>query len=182
LAGDAGCVLVVEDAHWADPDSIALLEYLGTAVRDTRVLVAVSARDDGPGSDLVGRLAGTGGTTVLPLTTLGEAEAEELAASLAGSALSPEHAAYVVARADGVPLLVEELAVTLAASGPVAMEDDVTGMVPSRFATEVRRRLDSLSGQAQDAIRAAAVLGTEPDWSLVPAMTGLDPEQVWAAL
>ncbi|HEX4686803.1 MAG TPA: AAA family ATPase [Nocardioides sp.] len=182
VGGESGCLLVIEDAHWADPDSVALLEYLGSAVRDTRVLVAVSSRDDGPGSEVVRRLAATPGTGVLPLTALDVAEAEELAESRAGSTLTAEQAAYVVSRADGVPLLVEELAMTLATSGGADAEDDARGALPSRFATEVRRRLDALSSDARQAVRAAAVLGGEPDWSLLPTVTGLEPDRVWAAL
>lgn len=178
-ADGSGCLLVVEDAHWADPDSVALLEYLGTAVRDAPVLVAVSTRDDGAGAEVVRRLGRASGAWILPLAPLDPADARELAASGVGSALSPELAAYVVSRADGVPLLVEELAATLAASGAVPSDTDP---LPSSFAAEVRRRLDSLPTEAGTAVRAAAVLGGEPDWSLLPAVTGLDPDAVWTAL
>jgi predicted ATPase len=84
LAGEVGCLLVIDDAHWADPDSLALLQYVVSAVRDTRVLVAVSARDDLEGTAAVRRLAGAPGATVLPLAPLTPTEVEELAQSRAG--------------------------------------------------------------------------------------------------
>ena len=51
------CLLVLEDLHWADADTLALLEYLADRLRDRPVLVAASARDDEPGSAAVDRLA-----------------------------------------------------------------------------------------------------------------------------
>jgi DNA-binding CsgD family transcriptional regulator/tetratricopeptide (TPR) repeat protein len=182
IGDDAGCVLVVEDAHWADPDSLSLLEYLGAAVRDAPTLVVVSARDDGAGADVVRRLGATRDATVLPLASLTTLEVAELAAARAGSALPAEVTAYVVARADGLPLLVEELTESLTASGGVPVELEGRGQVPSRFVAEVARRLASLSPGARDALRAGAVLGSDPDWSLLPAVTGQDPDRLWSGL
>jgi hypothetical protein len=33
LAGDRGCLLLLEDRHWADPETLAVLDYLVPAVR-----------------------------------------------------------------------------------------------------------------------------------------------------
>ena len=51
------CLLVLEDLHWADADTLALLEYLADRLPDRPVLVAASARDDEPGSAAVDRLS-----------------------------------------------------------------------------------------------------------------------------
>ncbi len=178
----AGCLLVLEDAHWADPDSVALLRYLGPAVHDSRVLVAVSVRDDGPGAGLAGLLGAGPGVTVLRLAALAPAEVEELAAAQAGGSLAAELAAYVVARADGVPLLVEELTRSVSASAGLPTDVDATAPVPASVAADVHRRLDSLSPVGRAVLRAAAVLGGEPDWSLLPAVTGDHADEVWAGL
>ena len=44
LGGEDGCVLVLEDLHWADRDTLGVLDYLAAAVTGSRVLVAVSSR------------------------------------------------------------------------------------------------------------------------------------------
>jgi DNA-binding CsgD family transcriptional regulator len=175
-----GHLLVVEDAHWADPDSVALLEYLGPAVREANVLVVVSARDEGSGADVVRRLAAVPGASVLPLAPLTADEVRRLIAWRAGSALPAALAAWVVDRADGLPLLVEELTEGLADSGSLPAED--AGPLASRFAAEVLRRVGTLSPAARDTLRAASVLGTEPTWSRLPALTGRDDAEVWAGL
>ena len=44
--GPAGCLLALEDLHWADPDTIALVVYLADATRSASVLIVATARDD----------------------------------------------------------------------------------------------------------------------------------------
>ena len=52
--GPDGLVVVLEDLHWADPDTVALLEYLADNAADQPVLFAVSLRTEpsSPASDL----------------------------------------------------------------------------------------------------------------------------------
>jgi predicted ATPase len=43
----ANAVLVIfEDAHWADPDSLALLEFLAGVVSGQRLMLLITARED----------------------------------------------------------------------------------------------------------------------------------------
>ena len=45
LAPQAGCVLVLEDLHWADRETLALLEYLADNLAAERVLCLATLRD-----------------------------------------------------------------------------------------------------------------------------------------
>jgi DNA-binding CsgD family transcriptional regulator len=47
---DGPLLLVVEDAHWADDATLDLLKFIGRRIERTRVLLAVSFRDDEVGS------------------------------------------------------------------------------------------------------------------------------------
>ena len=40
-----GCVVVLEDVHWADPETLAVLEYVCDHVADAAVLLAITLRD-----------------------------------------------------------------------------------------------------------------------------------------
>ena len=51
-------MLALEDLHWADDDTLALVEYLADAAAAAGVLLLVSARDDEPRGAALGRLAG----------------------------------------------------------------------------------------------------------------------------
>ena len=44
--GGSGTLLLLEDLHWADPDTVALLDYLGGALSTSPIVVAATVRDD----------------------------------------------------------------------------------------------------------------------------------------
>jgi DNA-binding CsgD family transcriptional regulator len=168
---------VLEDLHWADADTLVLLEYLADRLRDGPVLVAASARDDEPGSAAVDRLAGSPGVHTVALSRLGTAELAALAGTRAAGRLGADELAALVARADGLPLLAEELvdeAVRAAAAS-------TSTPVPRTVSALVRRRLALLDPGARSCLRAAAVVGTDPDWELLPAVVGQPEEVVLAA-
>ena len=87
--------------------------------------------------------------------------------------MSPALAAYVVERSEGLPLLAEELAE--GGTGPDAG-------VPPTFAGEVTRRVTSLAPATRGVLQAAAVLGGDAEWSLLPELAGLPEDLVWEAL
>ncbi|WP_318014261.1 ATP-binding protein [Geodermatophilus sp. YIM 151500] len=171
------CLLVLEDLHWADADTLALLEYLAGRLRDRPVLVAASARDDEPGSAAVDRLATGPGVRTLTLSRLGPAELTTLAGVRAAGRLGEDQLAALVARADGLPLLVEELVDEVVRTAPAATSTPV----PRTMTALVRRRFAVLDPVAQTCLRAAAVAGTDPDWALLPPVVGQPEDVVLAA-
>src|SRR4029453_1685835 len=46
VAARAGLVVVLDDVHWADGPSLRLLEFVASGLRDTRVLVVATYRDN----------------------------------------------------------------------------------------------------------------------------------------
>jgi DNA-binding CsgD family transcriptional regulator len=169
--GDApGCLLRLEDLHWADGDTLALVEHLAAAAARSPVLLAVSARDDAP-AHVARRLAATPGMITLHLARLGERDVAALAAACRGGRPVPDDEVHrLAARSDGLPFAVEEL---LAAPGAA---------VPPTLAALVADRLDGLGGEARAVLHAAAVLGPELDWRLLAPTTGLAEPVVLRAL
>ena len=102
VAADRGCLLALEDLHWADADTVALVEYLVDAAAAAGLLMLASARDDEPRGAALGRLAAP---TVLRPQRLSAAETATLVAAHAAH-LPAERVDLVVAAADGLPLLV----------------------------------------------------------------------------
>jgi len=164
LGAERGCLLALEDLHWADADTVALVEYLADAAASTGLLLVVSARDDGPRGAALGRLAGA---VVLRPQRLTAAETAALAAAHAAD-LPADRLELVVAAADGLPLLVEEL-----------VRQGCPG-VPPTFAALVEQRLADLDDDAAVVLRAAAVLGVDPPWTLLPQVADR-PEPVVSA-
>ena len=171
------CLLVLEDLHWADADTLALLEYLAERLHDRPVLVAASARDDEPGAAAVDRLATSPGVRTVALARLTSAELADLARQRATGRLPEDQLAGLVARADGLPLLAEEL-VDEAVRTTTA---STSTSVPRTMTALVRRRLALLDPVARGCLRAVAVAGTDPDWELLPTVVGQPEDVVLAA-
>jgi DNA-binding CsgD family transcriptional regulator len=165
----AGLVVILEDLHWADPDTVALVEYLADNLSGTSLLLVLTFRDspDTTVLDVARRKRGRPGVTYLGLERLGQ---EQSAAMV--RACRPDAADEVVQRigetADGIPLLVEDL---LASPG-----------LPTDFAATVKTRVWALPPEQREVIQAAAVLGRQFDWDLLPAVVGQTTEAVSDAL
>ena len=48
LAADHGLLVVLEDLHWSDPDTLTVLEYLADNITTCPVLIVITARDASP--------------------------------------------------------------------------------------------------------------------------------------
>jgi DNA-binding CsgD family transcriptional regulator len=164
------CLLVLEDLQWADADTHAVVLHLATAVRGLPVLVVVSARNDEPGTDPTAGLELTPGVVTLAVGRLPDDAAAELATLVHGR-LDEATLRQLTGRAEGLPLLVEELSPQTAA-----------GPVPPTFAGLIESRLGALSEPHRRVVSAAAVLGVSPDWSLLGLVTGVAEDDVLAAL
>jgi len=190
LAPPAGCVLVLEDLHWADRETLGLLEYLADNLGSERVLCVATLREEGDAAALARALAARGSAAVLPLGRLDPAAMADMARACLDAADLPDAVHAVVAeRAEGIPFLVEEVLAGLVGEGALTERDgrwraaDLAAPgVPATFADAVRQRLDSVNADSRHVISAAAVLGRRFDWTLLGPVTGLDGPVVVAAL
>lgn len=170
LGGAPGCVLRLEDLHWADDDTLALVEHLAGGAADSPVLLACSARDDAP-ARAARRLAAAPGTITLHLARLGGRDVAALAAACRGGRpVGDAEVERLLDRSDGLPFAVEEL---LAAPGSA---------VPPTLAALVADRLAALPEPARAILHTAAVLGPELDWRLLAPATPAAEQDVLAAL
>ena len=154
-----GLVIVLEDLHWADPDTVALMEYLGEHLDGESLLCMLTLRTSPPSAalDVARRLRGRPGVLHLGLDRLSDADmARMVHACIPGADATLLR--RVQASAEGVPLLVEDL---LASPG-----------LPESFTETVRERLAGFSAPQRSVIDAAAILGRHFDWELLPAVSG----------
>ena len=169
LSSGRGGLLVLEDLHWADPDTLAVVEQLTDAVDRVPVLcvVTVRAEEASAGRDLVRAVDRRRSALVLELGRLNDSQAAAMVHECSGGAGGVD-AERVIAAAEGVPFLIEEL---LASPG-----------VPETFADTVQQRLAVLDGDARAVLESAATLGRHFDWRLLSAATGLDDDVVARSL
>ncbi|GEC17878.1 hypothetical protein PHY01_01610 [Pseudonocardia hydrocarbonoxydans] len=186
LAGTGPRVVLLDDLHWSDADTLAVLEYLAGTRPPVRLIGA--ARVDAP-ADGLAALRRHPAVTEVPLAPLTADEVAALAGQVGGGVPDPDAAALLTATADGLPLLVEELTTGLVRSGGLRREAGRLGVagtpaprVPDPFARLVEARLTALAPAHRDLVVAAAVLGPELDWALLVPATGAPERDVAAAL
>ena len=161
LAARRGPLLIkLEDLQWADPTTALLLRELLKASAELKVLALITARPETDQAAL-----SLPNTTVLPLQSLDDEAARALVGQLShGEVLPPKMLDWIVARAEGVPLYLEELTRTVLEArdesggreSDLALDHDV----PATLQNVIQARLDrrpALRGLTQ----AAAVLGRE---------------------
>jgi class 3 adenylate cyclase len=153
LATERPTVLIFEDIHVSASSMLDLLEMLASRVRDVPLLLLTQARPE----LLAERPTWGGGLpsyTALPLEPLAEEHSRDLARRLleAGGA-DAETASQLARTAEGNPLFIEELAVTVTERGTAA------GDLPSSIRSIVAARLDALPRAEREALLDAAVVG-----------------------
>ena len=170
------CVLLLDDLHWADAETLALLDYLSAAVAAAPLLIAATAREH-PSSSALKRLIGAA-SSVIELGRLEPKEVDQMI-ELSGRSLDEAERELIRGRSEGLPLLVDELLTV-----PSNSSDRGGGpwSVPASFAAVVESRLDSLDEPGRRVLSAAATLGVQPDWDLVPAIAELDGGQAVTSL
>ena len=168
LAGTTGLLVGLEDLQWADPDTLAVVEYLADNLQTERVLCIGTVRPEpgSPGYELVQSLEARRSVRLVSLARLSVEQTRQMVLACR-PAVSGDVVRYVVGAADGVPFLVEEL---LASPG-----------VPASFAAAVTARLAGLDEAERRVIQIAAVLGRHFDWRLLTASAD-EPQLVGQAL
>lgn len=194
IAGDAGCLIVLEDLHWADAETLSVLDYLADNLTGERVLCLATVRtgEHSPAERQVRQLSARRAARVLELTHLSTAETKAMATACLDVPLLPDRLGQSISeRAEGVPFLVEELLAGLVAQGAVHREagqwafqdeDEKAPLVPLGFAETVRTRLGALGDEGRAVLNAAAVLGRRFDWTLVPVVAEMTQPVVTRSL
>lgn len=158
-------LMLFEDAHWADPSSLELLDRLVMRLASLPVMVIISFRPE-----FQAPWIGQAGVILMALSRLTPRQSATLASKvMVGQALPAEMVERIVAQADGVPLFIEELtkAVLEGVDGP-----DGALPVPSTLQASLLARLDRLPAAKQVA-QIGAVIGRDFSHELLNAVAEL---------
>ncbi|HLL67695.1 MAG TPA: AAA family ATPase [Micromonosporaceae bacterium] len=171
-AAPTGLVLLIEDVHWADEASLALLRHVCREVADAPILVLATVRTPAPSVPPVD-LGDLPDAHVIRLAPFPPAD---VAAALAAIAEGPVHRswpAYVHRLSGGNPLFVRELARLLAAEGRLATPA-VDVPVPAELRRVALRRMARLGAAGQALLGVASVIGDEIDVALLTSAVDED--------
>jgi class 3 adenylate cyclase/tetratricopeptide (TPR) repeat protein len=180
-------VTVLEDLHWMDEGSAAMLGDLFDAVKGTQTLAVVNFRPEYSRG-----WNGPSNYEEISLQPLAPGDTRELLDDLAGEDPSLDGLAELIhERTDGNPFFVEEIVRALAEAGNLEGERGAyrlarpvedTG-VPASVQTVLAARIDRLGPEAKRLLQAASVAGREVDESILGPLAGYtDPAACEAPL
>ncbi len=172
LAGSRGMLLFIDDLHWADRDTLALIHYLLRNLRGEPLLILVAYRDVE-----LGRAHPLAETLVqwqrerlahrVSLGRLAEDDVTVLLGTLFGQeTISTELTAAVFRETEGNPFFVEEVVKSLVEQGQIFRRDgswarrDVADLViPQSIKETIGHRISRLTATCVDVLHTAAVMG-----------------------
>ena len=169
-------VLVIEDAHWIDASTAAVVSQLAHGLRAAAVLIVLTYRpEDEPAAralrELLVALSRDPAPRLLELGPLSAADVLLQMTAIGGSEPAPGHARLLVERAEGNPLYVEELLASGAADG-----------VPATLREAVLLRLDAVDAPTRELLQLASLAGRRVHHDLLATAFGRDDAELEVAL
>ena len=156
VGSDRGCLLVLDDLHLADADTLGVVEYLADHLPKTGVACVVALRpgESNSADSMMYALDARRAVGRIELSRLSTEEVRTMArACLDVADLGPEVEQLLDTRADGLPFLIEELLTAVASDAPGGRA------VPASVQDLVIRRVAALGSSAPQLFAAAAVIG-----------------------
>jgi class 3 adenylate cyclase/tetratricopeptide (TPR) repeat protein len=177
--------MLFEDAHWADPTTLEVLDLLIDRVKTIPLLVVLTHRPE-----FESRWSRQGHVGALNLSKLTRMQSAAMVSGLTGGkALPAALLEQILTRTDGVPLFVEELTKSILESGELTEAADHYEYVGSARAVTIPATLrDSLMARldrsmpVKEIAQIGATIGREFSYELIEAVAPMPQMQVDDAL
>jgi predicted ATPase len=181
LGADTGLLIALEDIHWADDTSLALLEFLSVQLVATPLLLIVTCRTPVPVPrkrqlDGVARCA-----RVISLGPLSTAGARRLLHLTLDKPVEPRTERELLDISEGNPLVLLAAARVIADAGA---ELDLGALLrsPSACCDAVRFQLSGIESASEALLTTGAVMGVEFDARVLALVSGLTLASVMRGL
>jgi class 3 adenylate cyclase/tetratricopeptide (TPR) repeat protein len=170
-AACAPVLLVFEDVQWMDQTSLEVLDALVDRVADLPALLIITFRPE-----FTAPWSSHHHTTVLVLNRLDHGAAAQMVAQISGGAMPESLSQRIIARADGVPLFLEELTKTMLEGGAEAGTS-----LPATLHDSLMERLDRLPA-AKHMAQLGAAIGRSFAHELIAALSDVPEKALCSAL
>ncbi|MGB6196749.1 MAG: adenylate/guanylate cyclase domain-containing protein, partial [Methyloceanibacter sp.] len=175
-------ILVVEDLHWLDDESQALLDLLVEQITNERILLLVNYR---PEYGL--RWGDKPCCHLLRLEPLEQDSADEMLSAILGESIDLlPLKQLIIETTEGTPFFMEETVQALFDEGALSRSDGTVTLVkplaslriPPTVQTILAARIDRLRADEKNLLQTLAVLGREFDLSLARAVAGRSEDEL----
>ena len=191
----APVVLLLDDLHWSDRQSVQLLRHVVAADARLRLLVIGTFRESDvdsthPLAETLAALHRESGVERIALRGLGDDELLELLETTAGHRMTEDGVALrnaLMAETEGNPFFVGEMLRHLAETRAIYQNDEGrwvaspdlrTSGLPVSIREVVGRRIARLGDDSQRVLTLAAVIGRDFDTELLSRVAELDEDAV----
>lgn len=195
LATDFGLLIFIDDLHWADSGTIALLYYLLRRLRNDRFMLLAAYREvelerSRPLSDALVEWNRERLATRLAIGRLTLEDSRTLLAALFGlESISDEFNQLIYHETEGNPFFIEEVIKSLIEQEQIYRDGDrwqrkeiAELTVPQSIKEAVGRRLNRLSKPCLDALHIAAALGKTFEFNQLSAVSDLGDDKLLDAV
>ena len=175
LSSGRGLLLMLDDLHWADPETAELIDHLIRHPPSCPVVLATAYRPHqipGRPAAVLSRALTTGTALEVRLGPLTQAETQ----ALLGDRVAPTVARWLHAAAEGNPLYL----ISLARAGVTAWPS--LEQLPADVRAALGAEVEVLPADVRTVLEAAAVLGAAFDPEPLPVVAGRPAAAVWAAV
>ena len=177
-------VLIFDDLHEADQDSLEMLKFLGRGLRDSQIVIICNYRDaevrrSQTLSEAITELLREGDQ--IPLAGLVDTEVARMVEARTALVPSASFVADLHHATAGNPLFVDGVVRVLIAEGKLAGAErlDLSGFkLPEGSRGAIRKRLAALPADAQVLLAVAAVIGQEFESGLLERVSSLAAEKL----
>jgi len=185
VAERAPVLMAWEDLHWSDPTTLEVLGMLIEQAPTAAMLVVATYRPE-----LTPPWPQRSHMIPITLNPLERPEVETMVGHLAGGRSLPgEVVEHIVAKADGVPLYVEELTKAIIGSGVVEARGDAYVLrgalaqlhIPETLQGSLMARLDR-APLLREVAQLGSVLGREFAYDMISALAGIEEEMLQSGL
>jgi predicted ATPase len=169
-------VMLFEDAHWADPTTLEVIDLLIHRARNLPLLLVVTHRPE-----FSSRWSHYGHVAAPTLAKLARPQTGAMVSRLAGGkALPADLLEQILGKTDGVPLFVEELTKSILESGDLRDAGDrweISGRastlaIPATLRDSLMARLDRFT-PVKEIAQIGAAIGREFSYELIAAVAPL---------
>jgi serine/threonine protein kinase/tetratricopeptide (TPR) repeat protein len=194
MSDQSPLLLVVDDAHWGDSGTLAMLHHLIRRTQNQPVMILATYREvelseSRPFNEMLMELNRQRLGKRLKLDRLDREETRNMLKAIFAEEISNEFLDGIYRETDGNPFFIEEVCRALVESGALYFEDGEWHRpsmdeleIPQGVQIAVESRLTKLPEDHQETLRMAAILGREFDYEILLAALDLDEDALIEAL